>query len=186
VQLGSIASGWEIVLQVGAGTGAVYILRWYWWRINAWSEVSAMVAAFVVSVTLQLRFGLNSDDPYGFAYIMLITVGITTVVWLAVTFLTAPEPMGTLLEFYRRVHPWTTGWAPVARKAPDIPPTRDMAYNLLDWVAGCVLIYGSLFGVGKILLKDYATGIAFLAVGLAAGAVIYWDLSRRGWSSVLE
>ena len=117
---------------------------------------------------------------------MLITVGITTVVWLAVTFLTAPEPMGTLLEFYRTVHPWTTGWAPVARKAPDIPPTRDMAYNLLDWVAGCVLIYGSLFGVGKILLKDYATGIVFLAVGLAAGAVIYWDLSRRGWSSVLE
>jgi len=61
-----------------------------------------------------------------------------------------------------------------------------MAYNLLDWIAGCVMIYGSLFGVGKMLLKDYTTGLVFLAVALAAGAVIYRDLSRRGWSSVLE
>ena len=182
----SIAGAWKLLIVTGAGTGTVLILRWYWWRINAWSEVSAMVAAFVVSFTLQLGFGLNSDDPYGFAYIMLITVGITTVVWLATTFLTAPEPMDTLVAFYRKVHPWTAGWAPVARKAPEILPTRDMAYNLLDWIAGCVMIYGSLFGVGKMLLKDYTTGLVFLAVALAAGAVIYRDLSRRGWSSVLE
>src|SRR5439155_96740 len=79
----SIAGAWKLLIVTGAGTGTVLILRWYWWRINAWSEVSAMVAAFVASFTLQLGFGLNSDDPYGFAYIMLITVGITTVVWLA-------------------------------------------------------------------------------------------------------
>src|SRR5712691_20580 len=182
----SIAGAWKLLIVTGAGTGTVLILRWYWWRINAWSEVSAMVAAFVVSFALQLGFGLNSDDPYGFAYIMLITVGITTVVWLATTFLTAPEPMDTLVAFYRRVHPWTAGWGPVARKAPEIPPTRDMVYNLIDSIAGCVMIYGSLFGVGKMLLKDYATGIVFLAVALAAGTVIYRDLSRRGWSSVLE
>ena len=96
------------------------------------------------------------------------------------------EPMDTLLAFYRKVHPWTAGWAAVAKKAPEIPPTRDMAYNLLDWIAGCVMIYGSLFGVGKLLLKEYAIGLVFLAVGLAAGAVIYRDLPRRGWSSVLE
>ena len=182
----SIAGAWKLLIVTGAGTGTVLILRWYWWRINAWSEVAAMAAAFLVSLTLQLGFGLSSDDPYGFAYIMIFTVGITTLVWLAVTFLTAPEPGEKLLEFYRKVHPWTTGWAPVARQAPDVPPTRDMAYNILDWISGCVLIYGSLFGIGKIILKDYGTGIVFLAVGLAAGAVIYWDLSRRGWSSVLE
>jgi Na+/proline symporter len=182
----SIAGAWKLLIVTGAGTGTVLILRWYWWRINAWSEVSAMIAAFAVSLTLQLAFGLDSNDPYGFAYIMLITVGITTVAWLAATLLTAPEPIDKLVEFYRRVHPWTAGWAPVARKVPDIPPTRDMAYNLLDWICGCILIYGWLFGIGKIILEEYSTGSVLLAVGLGAGAVIYRDLSRRGWSSVMD
>jgi SSS family solute:Na+ symporter len=182
----SIAGAWKLLIVTGAGTGTVLILRWYWWRINAWSEVSAMAAAFAVSLTLQLGFGLDSNDPYGFAYIMLITVGITTLTWLAVTYLTAPEPMDKLLQFYRLVHPWAAGWAPVARRAPDVPLTRDAAYVFLDWICGCVLIYGSLFGIGKIILKDIGMGVAFLAVGLGAGAVIYWDLSRRGWSSVAD
>ena len=184
--MGSIAGAWKLLIVTGAGTGTVLILRWYWWRINAWSEVSAMISAFAVSLTLQLAFHMDSDDPIGFAHIMLITVGITTVVWLATTFLTAPEPMEKLVEFYRRVHPWTGGWAPVAKQAPEIPPTNDTAYNLLDWICGCVLIYGSLFGIGKIVLEEYATGFIFLAVGLAAGFVIYRDLSRRGWSSVMD
>jgi solute:Na+ symporter, SSS family len=184
--MGSIAGAWKLLIVTGAGTGTVLILRWYWWRINAWSEVSAMIAAFVVSLTLQLAFHLDSDDPTGFAYIMLITVGITTLVWLATTFLTAPEPMEKLLAFYRRVHPWTGGWAPVARQAPEILPTSDTMYNLIDWLCGCVLIYGWLFGIGKIILQEYATGFVFLGVGTAAGAVIYRDLSRRGWSSVMD
>jgi SSS family solute:Na+ symporter len=182
----SIAGAWKLLIVTGAGTGTVLILRWYWWRINAWSEVSAMAAAFVVSVTLQLGFGLSSDDPVGFACIMLITVGITTVTWLAVTYLTAPEPMETLVQFYRKVRPWAAGWGPVARRVPDVPPARDAIYNFVDWIAGCVLIYGALFGIGKIILQEYVLGSVFLAVGLAAGAVIYWDLSRRGWSSVLD
>jgi len=182
----SIAGAWKLLIVTGAGTGTVLILRWYWWRINAWSEVSAMAAAFAASLTLQLGFGYSSDDPIGFAYIMLYTVGFTTVVWLVVTFMTAPEPMDKLLSFYRKVHPWTAGWAPVAKLAPEIPPTRDMAYNLLDWVSGSVMIYGLLFGIGKLVLEEYGTGLTFLAVGLAAGAVIYWDLSRRGWKSITD
>jgi len=145
-----------------------------------------MAAAFAASLTLQLGFGLSSDDPIGFAHIMLYTVGFTTVVWLVVTFATAPEPTDKLLAFYRKVHPWTLGWARIAKLAPEIPPTRDMARNLLAWICGCVLIYGLLFGIGKIILEEFATGAIFLAVGLAAGAVIYWDLSRRGWSSVID
>jgi len=182
----SIAGAWKLLIVTGAGTGTVLILRWYWWRINAWSEVSAMAAAFAASLTLQLGFGLSSDDPIGFAYIMLYTVGFTTVVWLVVTFMTAPEPMDKLLSFYRKVHPWTLGWAPVAKLAPEIPPTRDFAHNLLDWISGCVMIYGLLFGIGKIVLEDYSSGFIFLTVGLAAGAVIYWDLSRRGWKSITD
>jgi len=182
----TIAGAWKLLIVTGAGTGTVLILRWYWWRINAWSEVSAMAAAFAASLTLQLAFGLSSDDPIGFAYIMLYTVGFTTVVWLVVTFMTAPEPTDKLLSFYRKVHPWTLGWAPVAKLAPEIPRTRDFAYNLMDWLCGCVMIYGLLFGIGKIVLADFGSGLMFLVAGLAAGAVIYWDLSRRGWKSITD
>ena len=181
----SITGAWKLLIVTGAGTGTVLILRWFWWRINAWSEVAAMAAAFVVSVTLQTAFGLSSDDPIGFAKIMLITVGITTAVWLAVTFATAPEPMPKLLAFYRLVRPGGF-WGPVAAQAPEVPPSRDTAWNLVDWACGCVMIYGALFGVGKIILKEAALGSLFLAIAVAAGAFIYWDLSRRGWSSVMD
>src|SRR6185312_11256119 len=175
----SIAAAWKLLLVTGAGTGSVLILRWYWWRINAWSEVSAMAAAFVASFTLQIAFHMDSDDPVQFAHLILMTVGITTAVWLATTFLTAPESDATLVRFYRRVRP-TAGWGPVARLAPDVKTSRDLGWNLVDWLAGCALIYGALFGIGKIILKDYGEGIAFVVVALVAAAIIYWDLSRRG------
>ena len=182
----SIAGAWKLLIVTGAGTGTVLILRWYWWRINAWSEISAMASAFVVSVTLQTAFGLNSDDPIGFAKIMLITVGITTAVWLICTFATAPEPAETLVAFYRRVRPAAALWQPIAALAPEVPRSHDLSYNFLDWICGCVMIYGMLFGVGKLILKETAAGAIFIGCGLAAGAVIYWDLSRRGWKTVLE
>ena len=87
----SIAGAWKLLIALGAGTGSVFILRWFWWRINAWSEVSAMAASFVVSLLLQFGLKFNSDDPRDFAWIVIITVACSTVVWLAVTFLTAPE-----------------------------------------------------------------------------------------------
>jgi solute:Na+ symporter, SSS family len=184
--LDSIAGAWKLLLVTGAGTGSVLLLRWYWWRINAWSEVSAMLAAFTVSLTLQVGFRMDSDDPRSFAWIMIVTVSITTVVWLAVTFLTAPEPRETLIAFYRRTHPSAIGWKPVAALAPDVKPSRDGLANLIDWIAGCVLIYGVLFGTGKLLLHEKGSGLALLACGLVAGAVIYMDLSRRGWSAVID
>ena len=182
----SISGAWKLLLLTGAGTGTVLILRWYWWRINAWSEVSAMISAFVVSIVLQSIFGLDSDNPVQFAQIMLITVAITTVVWLAVTFATAPEPNAKLESFYRRVRPSEFGWRPIAKLAPDVPPARDFGWNMLDWLCGCAMIYGALFGTGKIILKETATGLAFLAVAVIASLVIYFDLSRRGWKTVAE
>ncbi len=184
--MGSIGGAWKILIVTGAGTGAVLLLRWYWWRINAWSEVSAMIAAFVVSVLLQLAFGLDTDQPKQFAWIMIITVAITTVVWLATTFLTKPESQETLTAFYRRTRPSRTGWAPIAALAPEVKVTSSGLSNLLDWIAGCVLIYGVLFGVGKLLLHETGTGLVLLALGLAGGFVIYRDLSRRGWATVVE
>ncbi len=182
----SITGAWQLLIGIGAGTGTVLILRWYWWRINAWSEVSAMSAAFVVSMTVRLHYGLSNDDPLVFAKSTLITVGITTAVWLIATFLTAPEPIDKLISFYRRVRPSAALWGPVARLCPDVPPARDMAWNFLDWICGCIMFYSSLFGIGKIILKETGLGLAFLAAAAVAGAIIYWDLSRRGWSTVLE
>jgi solute:Na+ symporter, SSS family len=183
--MNSIAGAWQLLIVTGAGTGTVLILRWYWWRINAWSEVTAMAVAFVVSVALQTGFGISSAEPMGFAHVMLITVAITTAAWLAVTLLTPPEPSQQLLRFYRRVRPSASLWGPVARLAPEVPPARDLKQNLYDWIAGCALIYGALFGAGKVILKDYAAGAAFLAVALGAGLYIYRDLSRRGWKAVV-
>src|SRR5213082_2540112 len=184
--MGSIGGAWKVLIVTGAGTGGVLLLRWYWWRINAWSEVSAMIAAFVVSVTLQAGFGYDTDQPKQFALIMIATVAITTIVWLAVTFLTAPESESTLVAYYRRTRPSRTGWGAVAARAPDVRPSTDGLANLLDWVAGCVLVYGALFGVGKLLLHDPLPGILMLGLSALAGGVIYRDLSRRGWSTVVE
>ncbi len=182
----SISGAWKLLIVTGAGTGSVLLFRWYWWRINAWSEVSAMIAAFIVSVTLQAGFHFDTDNPVDFAHVMLITVGITTVVWLATTFLTKPEPTDLLIAFYRRTRPSLAGWGPIAKLAPDVKASRDGLSNLLDWIAGCVLIYGVLFGVGKLLLKETGVGLGLLAMGLFGGVVIYWDLNRRGWSSVVD
>jgi Na+/proline symporter len=182
----SIGGAWKYLIATGAGTGAVYILRWYWWRINAWSEVSAMTAAAATSFALQKFFGFDSDEPIAFAHMIMITVAVTTAVWLAVTFLTAPETDATLLRFYRKVRPSPAGWKPVVRLAPEVPVSHDLGWNLLDWLCGCVMIYSALFGIGKIILNETGFGLGLLAVAAVAGTVIYWDLSRRGWASVME
>jgi hypothetical protein len=182
----SIAGAWKLLIVTGAGTGGVLLLRWYWWRINAWSEVSAMISAFIVSVIMQTAFHLDSDKPVDFAWIMIVTIAMTTIVWLATTFATAPEDRETLVAFYRRTAPSVSGWRPIAALAPDVKPRGDGLSNLVDWICGCILIYGVLFGFGKLLLKDTGIGLVLLLAGLAAGAVIYWDLSRRGWSTVVD
>jgi Na+/proline symporter len=182
--MGSIADAWKFIIALGAGTGLVYLLRWFWWRINAWSEVAAMIAAFVTSLTVQVGFHLSESDPKEFAYIVLVTVGVTTAVWLAVTFLTKPEPKEILLAFYRRVRPNAALWGPIAREATDVIPQKDGLFNLMDWLLGVAMIYALLFGVGKIIFGQLVIGVVLMAGGLAFGAVIYKDLNRRGWKVV--
>jgi len=184
--LDSIAGAWKLLLATGAGTGGVLLLRWYWWRINAWSEISAMISAFIVSVTLQWRWHLDTDKQEDFAWLMIITVAVTSAVWLTVTFLTAPESDETLVAFYRRTRPSIAGWRPIAKLAPDVQPARDALKNLIDWVAGCMLIYGALFGTGKILLHELAPGLELLAMGAIGLGIIYRDLSKRGWHAVVD
>src|SRR4051794_16826920 len=147
VLLSDIRSGWQVVLEVGAGTGGVYLLRWYWWRINAWSEISAMATALVVTIWLRWTEPFVGSNPVVFAKTALATTVATTAVWLVVTYSTKAEPEDVLLKFYRGVRPQITGWHPIARLAPEVPATRDLASNLLSWVLGCLMVYMALFGL---------------------------------------
>jgi solute:Na+ symporter, SSS family len=193
-QLNSVGEGWRIVLGLGVGTGAVYILRWYWWRINAWSEISAMVVAAVVAIVLGnapvrhlfhlSKVPFTGNDPVVFAKTSFVTLCIATLAWIAVTFLTPAESEEKLLSFYRRVRPTVYGWKKIAALAPEIPQVRDVGSNTFDWLMGCVLVYATLFGIGKIIFGNWTLGLLLLAIAGGAGYMIFWDLSRRGWQAL--
>jgi Na+/proline symporter len=183
----SIGGAWELLLGIGAGTGAVYLLRWYWWRINAWSEVSSMSAAMVMTLLLKLKvIHVTGNSGAVFAKSIVLTVVITSAVWLTVTFATRPEAESKLIGFYRRVRPSRAGWGPVAALAPDVVASGDGWYNLLDWALGCIMVYAAMFGIGKLLLGPRSLGLMFLAVAATAGYLIYWDFSRRGWEKLAK
>ena len=173
VQLGSIASGWQVVLQIGAGTGAVYILRWYWWRINAWSEISAMACSLLVTVVLNRWQPFTGNSSLVFAKGALATTIVTSIVWLTVTLLTKPEPDPVLLRFYRMCGPTFAAGSALPAQAPEIAAYRDIGSNLGAWALGCAMVYMCLFGTGKILLHQPATGILLL-VGSAICAVLLY------------
>ncbi|HLU99634.1 MAG TPA: sodium:solute symporter family protein [Acidobacteriota bacterium] len=177
--LSSVEGAWKLLIAIGAGTGPVYLLRWYWWRVNAWSEVAAMTASFTISIFFQSYLGLDSDDPRGFAYLMLWTVGLTTVCWVLVTFLTKPEPDQKLLSFYRQVRPSRTFWKPIADRAPEVEPDRNGTINLINWLLGCIFIFCSLFGVGKLILASYWEGLLYLIPAALSVAVIFRNLGKQ-------
>lgn len=173
VHLDSIASGWQVVMEVGAGTGAVYLLRWYWWRINAWSEISAMACSLAVTVTLNALHPFHGSSPVLFAKTALTTTLITTLVWLAVTFLTPAEPRETLEAFYRHVRPDVRGWKPIAARIQDVVPTRDLGSNLTAWILGCAMVYLCLFGTGKLLFHQPVLGAILLTLSALSAIALY-------------
>ncbi len=179
--LGSVGEGWKIVLETGAGTGLVYILRWYWWRINAWSEISAMATAMFISVGLRFVGYHSGGSAADSAARALLTTGVTTVVWVAVTFATSPEPESVLVRFYRSVRPHVSGWKPVAKLAPDVPPTRDLGRNLWSWILGCAMVYCALFGIGRLLLGPILRGVVLLLASAVCAALLSRNLTRTGW-----
>ncbi len=182
-QLKSIGEGWGLVLGIGFGTGAVYILRWYWSRINAWSEILAMIAAAAVTIGLT-HVSFSGNDALVYAKKSLITGGITTLAWLLATFLTPAESDQTLTAFYRRVHPTVYGWQRIARLVPELPEVKDVAGNAFNWLMGVILVYGCLFGIGKLVFGQWGWGMLLLALAALAGYLIFWDLSRRGWETL--
>lgn len=178
--LDTISGAWAFIIEAGAGLGLVLIVRWFWWRVNAWSELAAMLTPLLVYAYL------STSTSVAFPETLFYIVGITTIVWLAVTFLTKPTEEETLKVFYRRVHPGGWGWKPIAQLLPDVKGDSGYGGLLLNWVSGVVLVYSMLFGVGKIILGQTLDGVIFVVVGLVAAGAIYWDLSRRGFEKLVR
>ena len=182
----SVGAAWAYILTFTAGVGLVMILRWYWWRINAWSEISALATSGIVASFLQAPgVSIVPESANKTVIVLLITVVVTTIVWLAVTFATNPEPDETLETFYRKVQPSAFGWKPVANRAGMSGEGMKLPLNILDWVAGCGLVYLTLFGIGKVVLGEALTGILLLIGAALCLGFIFWDMNRRDWESAV-
>ncbi len=169
-QLESISQAWALIITASAGLGTVLILRWYWWRINAWSELVATLAP-ILMVLLTL-FGVPIPGIQApFPTNLFVVVGVTTVLWLTVTFLTKPTDASTLEAFYILVQPAGPGWRPMAALHPDVQSDASLALMARQWGAGVVLVYTCLFSTGYFILGSTLAGTLMLFV--AAVSIIY-------------
>ena len=170
----------QILLQIGAGTGLVFLLRWFWWRVNAWSELAAMVISFGVAVYFQWI-----HDPLGLPELaasteLSIGVALTTVGWLGVTFLTPPAEADTLRSFHELIRPMGPGWRGAGLGLADAPESDSPAAAFLAWFLGCVAIYGALFGTGYALYGQGAAAAGCLAAAALAAAGLFKTLPGVG------
>lgn len=181
--LESAQDAFEILISIGAGTGLLYLLRWFWWRINAWSEVVAMASSFVVSVVFFIL--RKSGHGLPFAHTVLISVALTTIAWLIATFAAAPTDRERLVAFYRKVHPAGPGWATI-RAAAGVSPTEaaakgdHMGLAFTGWIAGCAVIWSSLFAIGSYLYGRWSYAIV-LTVVFAVSGVLLLAVTKRLW-----
>jgi Na+/proline symporter/dTDP-glucose pyrophosphorylase len=168
--LSTAGEAFQLLLSVGAGTGLIYLLRWFWWRINAWSEISAMISSFVLSLGFFIAKKNGAAIP---DYVALITtVAATTIVWVAVTLFTKPSDAATLRRFYELTRPAGPGWNAVRRET-DLPPSGDsFPHMLLGWTAGVTFVYAGLFGTGSVIYGRTAAAIAWIVLFVASGIVL--------------
>jgi len=161
----------NLMLKIGAGTGLIYLLRWFWWRINAWSEVSAMISSFLISVSLFLceYMGLwDKKNDMIQSLTLAASVGFTSLVWIAVTLLTRPTDHGVLLKFYKLTRPFGPGWKHIQRETGLGPSPDSMPQALLGWVLAVLMVYSALFGTGNFIYGNLTMGSVFAAISLVS------------------
>jgi len=173
--LTSAQDAFEILISIGAGTGLLYLLRWFWWRINAWCEVAAMVSSFAISVVFIIM--KKSGHPLPFANTVLYSVAFTTVCWMVTAFVSTPTSSERLIAFYKKVHPAGPGWARIRREAgvtdAEVALHGDhMGLATLGWVSGCATIWSSLFAIGDFLYGRTGLALTLTAVFLVSGTVL--------------
>lgn len=169
----SIKDAWLILFNLQAGVGLVQMMRWFWWRVNAWSEISAMIASLVVTTTLVY---VTDWAP---AERLLVTVLVCTPVWVAVTYLTSPVRWSVLEAFYRKVRPRSLLWGRVAARCPDVPTGPTGGRTLVGWLFGAAAVYAAMFAVGKFILREYTFSALAFAACLLFSAVIAWAYRGR-------
>jgi SSS family solute:Na+ symporter len=167
VVLDTAREAFQLMMSVGAGTGLLYLLRWFWWRVNAWCEVAAMTASFLVAAGFFIAAKMGHGLPAHVS--LLLTVATTTVVWVTTAFLTRPTDRATLVAFYKLVRPAGPGWASVRAEAGVAASPDSLAQSLLGWVLGCVFVYAALFGAGSFLYGRLGPGLVWLAAFLVSG-----------------
>jgi Na+/proline symporter len=180
--LDTAQASFNLILQIGAGTGLLYLVRWFWWRVTAWCEIVAMVSSFGVSVVF--FFLSRSGVTIGTAQALIITIAVTTICWVVTAYVGPQTEEQTLIHFYRKIHPSGPGWKPI-RALAGAPAAGDVKENislsLVGWVAGCVTIWSALFTVGNFLYGrlDYAFG---LLVVFAISVAVLMKVVRRIWN----
>ena len=170
--LNTIIGAWTFIIEAGAGLGLVLILRWFWWRVNAWSELTAMVVPLIVLGLLRSQTTISFPDN------LYLIVGITTAAWLVATYATPAVDTATLVSFYRRVRPGGPGWTPIAVNCPEVRPDAGFGWLFVDWIAGVALVYAVLFAVGSVIFGEWMQAGALAVLAAICAAVLARSLSR--------
>jgi len=175
---------WGYLAALGGGLGTVFMLRWFWWRVNAWSEITAMAGSVLVFLAvLGWQQSLPEAERMAGEYTSLLVASLTLVLWLVVTFVTPAEPRQHLIAFFRKIRPDGPGWGPIAAAAPDARPDGDLGRNLLCALLGTTVIWLTLPGIGGLIFGDYGRAALCLGGATAAGAVLLWLVGRSAASA---
>jgi Na+/proline symporter len=185
--LDSAKDTFDIILQIGAGTGLLYLVRWFWWRINAWCEVVAMVSSFAAS--LVFLFLKQRGHPVDTDKALLITVAVTTICWLLTAFFGPQTDRATLVAFYNKVKPFGPGWKRVRLEAglpaSEVATGDNIPMALLGWLAGCTAIWSALFTVGNFLYGRLNFALPLLATFIISGLVLLYVI-RSLWAGATQ
>src|SRR6266850_5405472 len=186
VKMTSAQQAFQILLSIGAGTGLLYIVRWFWWRVSAWCEVAAMAASLLSAVGFPWLTKMGVLPQLGFAQTTILQVGFTTVCWLVAAFVAPQTDRAKLIEFYKRVHPAGPGWekvreeANVTREEVDLHGDH-MGLATLGWISGCAVIWSSLFCIGNFLYGRLNLALLLLVIFIASGLLLLYVV-RNLWS----
>ncbi|MDH7514922.1 MAG: Na+:solute symporter [Bacteroidota bacterium] len=175
----SISGAWVFLIECGAGLGLVLIVRWYWWRINAWSEIAATAAPILAVAAITLYNGVAG--PQGsilFPYSLFITVGWTTLTWLVVTFLTPPVDRTTLERFFDKIRPGGPFWKPISMRFGRAA-TEPIGHLFVAWIFGVVFVYSLLFGSGALIFGHTEEIFLWAGVSLASGIIVFFSSHAR-------
>ncbi|SMG13387.1 sodium:solute symporter family protein [Dethiosulfovibrio salsuginis] len=168
----SVDQAWRFLASLGAGTGAVFMLRWFWWRINAWTEISAMISSVAFYTVISRLFPM--DEEYRLALVAVLTIAV----WLVVTWITPAEDEETLCRFYRKVRPAGKGWQPIAKICPDVICDSDLALSVTGAIASGMVVYLLLPGVGFVIFRDFSRAALCVSGALACATLVWFVLLR--------